>query len=402
MEAYCSMMRNDQSELLQSSNPLITSIVVNSFLLGMPLTDDKEVLDEYADFHAELAVSNQEIEEELENVQDDQRSIKDFVVDFIANRFFPSMNGYIKSFLINQLQLPLMWEKLKGKFQIFAMTVSIAMRMIIGIVSGIAKAVLKGLVHVAKLLLKHPYGWAVLALSGIGFAIYNFFVRKEVPEHLKKRNSLLDFDINHTMALMYPEYFGANEMPVEVTEEEKAALIELRASDKDIFTPETEILHTMKTEGWDKIFSDGREYSKFGIASNAQRSKEFVRSLNWKQAYDIYKREYWDAAKVESIPEEMQRVYFNTAVNMGVQAAKELYRESDGTLQSFVNARNARYRRIAAKDPFKRRYLQGWLNRSRQEYLDSINAIKNVDQFRKAQSKENAELIRVHKVLGAV
>ena len=394
------MMHNDQSELLRSSNPLITSIVVNSFLLGMPLTDDKEVLDEYADFHAELAVSNQEIEEELENEQDDKRSITSFVVDFITNRFFPSMNGFIKSFLVNQLQLPLMWEKLKDKFQIFSLTVSIAMRMIIGIVSGIAEAVLKGLVHVAKLLLKHPYGWAVLALSGIGFAIYNFFVRKEVPEHLKKRNSLLDFDINHTMALMYPEYFG-NEV-LDITEEEKIALVQLRASDTDIFTPETEILHTMKTEGWDKIFSDGREYSKFGIASNARRSKEFVRSLNWKQAYDIYKREYWDAAQVESVPEEMQRVYFNTAVNMGVQAAKELYRESDGTLQSFVNARNARYRRIAANDPFKRRYLQGWLNRSRQEYLDSINAIKNVDQFRKAQSKENAELIRVNKVLGTV
>lgn len=393
-------MHNDQSELLRSSNPLITSIVVNSFLLGMPLTDDKEVLDEYADFHAELAVSNQEIEEELENEQDDKRSITSFVVDFITNRFFPSMNGFIKSFLVNQLQLPLMWEKLKDKFQIFSLTVSIAMRMIIGIVSGIAEAVLKGLVHVAKLLLKHPYGWAVLALSGIGFAIYNFFVRKEVPEHLKKRNSLLDFDINHTMALMYPEYFG-NEV-LDITEEEKIALVQLRASDTDIFTPETEILHTMKTEGWDKIFSDGREYSKFGIASNARRSKEFVRSLNWKQAYDIYKREYWDAAQVESVPEEMQRVYFNTAVNMGVQAAKELYRESDGTLQSFVNARNARYRRIAANDPFKRRYLQGWLNRSRQEYLDSINAIKNVDQFRKAQSKENAELIRVNKVLGTV
>lgn len=394
-------MHNDQSELLHSSNPLITSIVVNSFLLGMPLTDDKEVLDEYADFHAELAVANQEIEEEFENEQDDKRSITSFVVDFITNRFFPSLNGFIKSFLVNQLQLPLMWEKLKDKFQIFSLTVSIAMRMIIGIVAGIAKAVLKGLVHVAKLLLKHPYGWAVLALSGIGLAIYSFFVRKKIPEHLKKRNSLLDFDINHTMALMYPEYFGDG-IPLDVTEEEKTALVQLRASDTDIFTPETEILHTMKTEGWDKIFSDGREYSKFGIASNARRSKEFVRSLNWKQAYDIYKREYWDAAQVESVPEELQRVYFNTAVNMGVQAAKELYRQSDGTLQGFVNARNARYRRIAANDPFKRRYLQGWLNRSRQEYLDSINAIKNVDQFRKAQSKENAELIRVNKVLGAV
>ena len=401
MEACCSMMHNDQSELLRSSNPLITSIVVNSFLLGMPLTDDKEVLDEYADCHAELAVANQEIEEELENEQDDKRSITDFVVDFIANRFFPSMNGFIKSFLVNQLQLPLMWEKLKGKIQIFSLTVSIAMRMIIGIVSGIAKAVLQGLVHVAKLLLKHPYGWAVLALSGIGLAVYSFFVRKEIPEHLKKRNSLLDFDINHTMALMYPEYFGDG-VPLDVTEEEKTALVQLRASDTDIFTPETEILHTMKTEGWDKIFSDGQEYSKFGITSNARRSKEFIRSLNWKQAYDIYKREYWDAAQVESVPEEMQRVYFNTAVNMGVQAAKDLYRQSDGTLQGFVNARNARYRRIAANDPFKRRYLQGWLNRSRQEYLDSIEAIKNADQFRKAQSKENAELIRVNKVLGAV
>lgn len=394
-------MHNDRSELLYSSNPLITSIVVNSFLLGMPLTDDKEVLDEYADFHAELAVANQEIEEEFENEQDDKRSITSFVVDFITNRFFPSMNGFIKSFLVNQLQLPLMWEKLKGKIQIFSLTVSIAMRMIIGIVAGIAKAVLQGLVHVAKLLLKHPYGWAILALSGIGLAIYSFFARKEIPEHLKKRNSLLDFDINHTMALMYPEYFGDG-MPLDITEEEKTALVQLRDSDTDIFTPETEILHTMKTEGWDKIFSDGREYSKFGIASNARRPKEFVRSLNWKQAYDIYKHEYWDAAQVESVPEELQRVYFNTAVNMGVQAAKELYRQSDGTLQGFVNARNARYRRIAANDPFKRRYLQGWLNRSRQEYLDSINAIKNVDQFRKAQSKENAELIRVNKVLGTV
>ena len=405
MEACCSMMHNDQSELLKSSNPLITSIVTNSFLLGMPLTDDQEVLDQYADFHAELDIANEQIEDELEVEQDDRKSLKDFAVDLITNKFFPRVMKGLGSLFYSHFQIADLWLKAKHTAKLFLTAAAITGRIAYIVITSLVRAIFNGFKHVLKIMLRSPYGWATLGLTAVGITIYKFFIQKKVPENLKNKHSdLFDFDIDRTLQLMYPEWYGqpSDVEDVTVTQEEYDALTKFRASDEDIFTPETEILHTMKTEGWDNIFSNGREYSKFGIRANDYRPISFIRDLTGKQAYDIYKREYWDAAHVESVPEEMQRIYFNTAVNMGVGAAKELYRESGGTLEGFVRARNARYRRIAYNDSFNMKYLKGWLKRSRDEYQESIKAIKNVDAFRKQQMKENQDLIRCGKVIGAV
>ena len=49
---------------------------------------------------------------------------------------------------------------------------------------------------------------------------------------------------------------------------------------------------------------------------------------------------------------------------MGVGAAKELYKASNGDLDKFEDLRIARYEKIAAKNNGeKQKYLKGWKNR---------------------------------------
>lgn len=145
------------------------------------------------------------------------------------------------------------------------------------------------------------------------------------------------------------------------------------------FSAESEIYETMIKEGWDKLdASSANDYSRFGINFNKNRSKEFIRNLTAEQAFNIYKKEYWDAADVDDVPDILKRMYFNTAVNMGVGAAKQILRESDGTLEGFAAARWNRYNRIVQRDPSKRKYLKGWRRRTIQEYNESLKIAKQM------------------------
>lgn len=155
------------------------------------------------------------------------------------------------------------------------------------------------------------------------------------------------------------------------------------------FSAESEIYETMIKEGWDKLdASSADDYSRFGINFNKNRSKEFIRNLTAEQAFNIYKKEYWDAADVDNVPDILKRMHFNTAVNMGVGAAKEILRKSDGTLEGYATARWNRYNDIVKRDPSKRKYLKGWRRRTIQEYNESLKIAQQMyNRFLKQSSK---------------
>lgn len=143
------------------------------------------------------------------------------------------------------------------------------------------------------------------------------------------------------------------------------------------FTAESEILETMVKEGWNKLDkSSPMNYSRYGINFNKHRSKAFIDNLTAKQAFDIYKKEYWDAAGVENVPEELRRIYFNTAVNIGPGKAKKLLKQSDGTLEGFSNAKWEYYNKIAKSNPIQRQYLKGWRNRTIAEYNETLDILE--------------------------
>lgn len=392
MGDYYLVMRNFQESILESSSPFITSIVASSYAMGMPIGSDEEVLDLQAESMAQETAAEIELEEEQEKKED--RSVFSTLANFLTKRIVPFIFKKVFGF---EFISPMTFFKdiakdaykmAEGVMRFMQMTFIAVFQ----VLSKIFVHVLKAIAKFIWRLVANPVGLAVLGLSAVGLGIYTGIKRLKDKKELEKIRS----NIDQTTVVIVPGQQSQNEL----TLKEQEALVDLRSSKEDIFTPETEILHTMKTEGWDKIFYDGEEYSKFGIKSTADKPREFIKNLTWQQAYNIYKKEYWDAAHVESVPEEMQRVYFNTAVNMGVGAAKELYRQSDGTLQGFVDARNRRYTNIAIRKPWKAKYLQGWINRSRQEYQESLRAISDANAFREMQSAENAELIQYGKVLG--
>jgi lysozyme family protein len=113
-----------------------------------------------------------------------------------------------------------------------------------------------------------------------------------------------------------------------------------------------------------------------------------VKNLSVDEAKQIYKSMYWDANRVDSLPEAIRGTYFDVCVNSGGGAACNLLQraingaggnvvvdgalgpntikaasEVNGLFNAFQTQRVAFYRRIVARDPSQVRFLDGWLNR---------------------------------------
>ena len=49
-----------------------------------------------------------------------------------------------------------------------------------------------------------------------------------------------------------------------------------------------------------------------------------IKNLTREQAKDIYKRDYWDKNRVESLPQELWHIFFDMCVNMGRRTAVKI------------------------------------------------------------------------------
>lgn len=258
--------------------------------------------------------------------------------------------------------------------------------------------------YAIKLAMRNPYTAAALAVVGLtaaGVVAYKYFSTskeeraanfEKAKNYLRYRNVITGGRTEPIKGLFDEESHAEEYSDLAAMADEQltldTSLMDSALSDNsfagqaynqymsvagDYGTPEVEIIETMKKEGWDKMdISSPDNYSKFGINANKNRSKEFIRNLTPEQAYEIYKKEYWDASGVENLPPHMRRMYFNMAVNMGVGTAKKLYRRSDGTLEGLTRERLKYYNELANSNPLRYgRYLKGWRNRTMQEYAES-------------------------------
>lgn len=103
--------------------------------------------------------------------------------------------------------------------------------------------------------------------------------------------------------------------------------------------------------------------TKYGIDQRSH-PRVNIRNLTEEQAKDIYRREYWDANKIDLLPVPLGEVYFNACVNCGAGRAQKLLAASDKTANGFLDAQEGFYRRLAAARPQSQKYLKGWLNRT--------------------------------------
>lgn len=90
-----------------------------------------------------------------------------------------------------------------------------------------------------------------------------------------------------------------------------------------------------------------------------------VRNITNAEVRKIYYEEYWKPLGCDKLPSKVALFVFDTAVNMGPGKAKEYLRryKNGENLDSLTTARENRYREIAAANPQKRKFLNGWMNR---------------------------------------
>ena len=69
--------------------------------------------------------------------------------------------------------------------------------------------------------------------------------------------------------------------------------------------------------------------SDLGGETNYGITKRFypdvdIKNLTREQAKDIYKRDYWDKNRVESLPENLWHIFFDMSINMGRKTAVKI------------------------------------------------------------------------------
>ncbi|MCS7251909.1 MAG: glycosyl hydrolase 108 family protein [Anaerolineae bacterium] len=97
-----------------------------------------------------------------------------------------------------------------------------------------------------------------------------------------------------------------------------------------------------------------------------------VRHITPEEAEAIYRRYYWEASGAATLPRPLGMVHMDTAVNMGVERAKQFLGEAlkrhpedpQAALETYLDLRLNRYLELA-QDPSQRKFLNGWLNRLR-------------------------------------
>ena len=95
-------------------------------------------------------------------------------------------------------------------------------------------------------------------------------------------------------------------------------------------------------------------------------SKQDVKNITDEEVKDIYYTSYYKASGADKIDDPKLALYvFDTAVNMGVSAAKKILEKSGNDADKFEEARLDRYEEIAHYNPSKSKYLRGWENRVR-------------------------------------
>ncbi|MCL4457338.1 MAG: hypothetical protein M1406_08080 [Nitrospirae bacterium] len=140
--------------------------------------------------------------------------------------------------------------------------------------------------------------------------------------------------------------------------------------------PFNEILKVVfKHEGHRLVKNDGgRGASRFGILESTARQygyKGDIKNISQAEVEGIY-RKMWEKSGAASLPYPMSLVHFDTYVN-SPGAAKKLLEKSGGDIDTYLQLREKRYRRLAELRPERYgKYLKGWTNR-----INSLRASVN-------------------------
>lgn len=101
--------------------------------------------------------------------------------------------------------------------------------------------------------------------------------------------------------------------------------------------------------------------TKYGISKRAYPGLD-IKALTEDGAKAIYRRDYWDKSGAPDMG-NLALLHFDTAVNIGVGAAKMIFRAT-GSLEEYALLRIERYLAIVKAKPTSARFLHGWVRRT--------------------------------------
>lgn len=125
---------------------------------------------------------------------------------------------------------------------------------------------------------------------------------------------------------------------------------------------ETCVLFILQSEGGyvnDKYDKGGE--TKFGISKNSYPMLD-IKKLTLPIAKAIYRRDYWAKCNCDALPNGLDLVVFDTAVNMGNSRALHFLKQTDD-IKKYLELRTIKYYEIVEKNPSQNRFLKGWINR---------------------------------------
>ncbi len=89
-----------------------------------------------------------------------------------------------------------------------------------------------------------------------------------------------------------------------------------------------------------------------------------VINITKEEVQKIYYTEYWCLSGASFLENSaVALILFDSAVNHGVTAAKQMYQKAGNDTAAFLNLRREKYKNIAEKNPAQKVFYKGWMNR---------------------------------------
>lgn len=98
--------------------------------------------------------------------------------------------------------------------------------------------------------------------------------------------------------------------------------------------------------------------TKYGISKHSYPTLD-IANITEAEARQIYKRDYWDKCSCDDLDNGRDVLVFDTAVNMGVDAAMMILEKSDDW-RDFLLYRIDRYIEISRKNATLQKFFRGW------------------------------------------
>lgn len=127
--------------------------------------------------------------------------------------------------------------------------------------------------------------------------------------------------------------------------------------------------------------SDRGGETKYGVSKLAYPNED-IKNLTLERAKELYKRDYWDKANIDSLPQHLQIMHFGFVVNFGIAGANKVLQKAAGvkpdgimgsrtlaaaqsvTTERYICYVLDRYMRIIAARPANAKFAKGWSNRA--------------------------------------